>query len=132
MPEPPSDFDVPSDKDAIASTPAGQSQHSLVTANRYEGAPRNDHRGALLEETSTFRSDVELFYDLYTVVWDADLGETHDVRNGAVASRPRRGPTTSTRTVSGIILPTVTTTSSRPTPNTANRPPTSGPMPLPS
>jgi len=86
MAEPPSDFAVPSDKDAIASTPSGQSQHILVTANRYADSPRNDYEGALIEETSAFRSDIELFYDLHTVVWDADCRETHDVRNDAVAS----------------------------------------------
>ena len=84
MVEPPTDFRVPSDKDAITSTPAGQSQHVLVTANRYADNPRTPHQGALVEETSAFRSDVELFYDLHTMVWDADLGETHDVRNDAV------------------------------------------------
>ena len=86
MVEPPTEFPVPSDKDAITSTPAGQSQHVLVTANRYADNPRTPHQGALVEETSAFRSDIELFYDLHTLVWDADLGETHDVRNDAVAS----------------------------------------------
>ena len=86
MVEPPTEFPVPSDKDAITSTPAGQSQHVLVTANRYADNPRTPYQGALVEETSAFRSDIELFYDLHTLVWDADLGETHDVRNDAVAS----------------------------------------------
>ncbi|MFB6250801.1 MAG: glycoside hydrolase family 15 protein [Halobellus sp.] len=86
MDEPPTAFDVPSDKDAIVSTPSGQSQHILVTANRYADNPRSDHQGAIVEETSAFRSDVELFYDLHTLVWDAEAGETHDVRNDAVES----------------------------------------------
>ncbi|SHH01959.1 glycoside hydrolase family 15 protein [Halobaculum gomorrense] len=86
MTEPAPEFPVPSDKDAITSTPAGQSQHVLVTANRYADNPRYEYDGAIIEETSAFRSDVELFYDLHTLVWDADLGETHDGRNDAVAS----------------------------------------------
>ncbi|MUW14043.1 glycoside hydrolase family 15 [Halorubrum sp. CBA1125] len=86
MTEPPADFSVPSDKDAITSTPAGQSQHVLVTANRYADNPRVGYDGAIIEETSAFRSDVELFYDLHTLVWDRELGETHDGRNDAVAS----------------------------------------------
>ena len=86
MTEPPNDFDVPSDKDAIMSTPAGQSQHILVTANCYDGSPRQPDDGALIEETSAFRSDVELFYDLHTVVWDPELGETYDVREDASGS----------------------------------------------
>jgi hypothetical protein len=86
MTEPPSDFEVPSDKDAITSTPSGQSQHILVTANRYADSPRNDYEGALIEGTSAFQSDIERFYDLHTVVWNADCRETHDVRNDAVAS----------------------------------------------
>ena len=86
MSEPPADFPVPSDKDAITSTPAGQSQHVLVTANRYADNQRVEYDGAIIEETSAFRSDVELFYDLHTLVWDRDLGETHDGRNDAVES----------------------------------------------
>ncbi|MFD1684899.1 glycoside hydrolase family 15 protein [Halobellus litoreus] len=86
MVEPEADFTVPSDKDAITSTPAGQSQHVLVTANRYADNPRYPYRGAIVEETSAFRSDVELFYDLHSMVWDADLRETHDIRNDAVES----------------------------------------------
>ena len=86
MVEPPIDFPVPSDKDAISSTPTGQSQHVLVTANRYADSPRSEYQGSIVEETSAFRSDIELFYDLHTVVWDADLGETHGIRNDAVAS----------------------------------------------
>ena len=86
MVEPPTEFSVPSDKDAISSSPRGQSQHVLVTANRYADNPRHEYQGAIVEETSAFRSDVELFYDLHTAVWDADLRETHDVRNDAVGS----------------------------------------------
>jgi len=86
MVEPETEFAVPSDKDAITSTPAGQSQHVLVTANRYADNPRYPYQGALVEETSAFRSDVELFYDLHSIVWDAELSETHDIRNDAVES----------------------------------------------
>jgi len=45
MIEPPADFELPSDKDAILSTPTGTSQHILVTANRYADTPRNDDLG---------------------------------------------------------------------------------------
>ncbi|WP_138007237.1 glycoside hydrolase family 15 protein [Halalkalirubrum salinum] len=86
MQEPPIEFQVPSDKDAITSSPAGRSQHVLVTANRYADNPRTEYQGAIVEETSAFRSDVELFYDLHTAVWDGDLEETHDVRNDAIDS----------------------------------------------
>ena len=86
MTEPQAEYPVPSDKDAITSTPTGQSQHVLVTANRYADNPRVDYDGAIIEETSAFRSDVELFYDLHTLVWDSSLEETHDGRNDAVGS----------------------------------------------
>jgi GH15 family glucan-1,4-alpha-glucosidase len=86
MVEPPVDFEVPSDKDAILSTPTGSSQHILVTANRYADTPRHDAEGALIEETSAFRSDVELFWDLHTLVWDPETEQTLDVRNDAAAS----------------------------------------------
>ncbi|WP_197428627.1 hypothetical protein [Halapricum sp. CBA1109] len=86
MTEPPIDFQVPSDKDAIASTPAGDGQHILVSANCYAVNPRVEGDGALLEETSAFRSDVELFYDLHTLIWDPETGGTLDVRDDAVDS----------------------------------------------
>jgi hypothetical protein len=70
MTEPQIDFEVPSDKDAILSTPAGASQYILVTANSYASNPRIDFQGTLLEEMSAFRSDVELFWDLHTLVWE--------------------------------------------------------------
>jgi len=86
MTEPPNNFDVPSDKDALLSTPSGHSQHILVTANCYDGSPRQPYDGAIIEETSAFRSDIELFYNLHTLVWDAELGETYDNRNDAAGS----------------------------------------------
>lgn len=86
MTEPPIDFEVPSDKDAILSTPEGQSQHILLTANRYADNPRNEYQGALIEETSAFRSDIELFWDLHTLIWDPETGQTLDVRNDAANS----------------------------------------------
>ena len=89
MVEPPVDFEVPSDKDAILSTPEGNSQHILVTANRYADNPHQEHEGALIEETSAFRSDIELFWDLHTLVWDPATAETLDFRNDAVASELR-------------------------------------------
>ncbi|WP_246055615.1 glycoside hydrolase family 15 protein [Halonotius roseus] len=86
MDEPPAAFRVASDKDALMSTPSGDSQHTMVTANSYADNPRSEWNGALIEETSAFRSDVELFYNLHTLVWDPDLGQTLDSRNDAVTS----------------------------------------------
>lgn len=86
MVEPPIDFKVPSDKDAIASTPAGEGQHLLVSANCYAANDRVAGEGALLEETSAFRSDVEMFYDYHTLLWDPEQGQTLDVREDAVTS----------------------------------------------
>ncbi|QCC52551.1 glycoside hydrolase family 15 protein [Halapricum salinum] len=82
--EPPIDFQIPSDKDAIASTPAGDGQHILVSANCYAANERVAGDGALLEETSAFRSDVELFYNLHTLLWDPEHQQTLDVREDAV------------------------------------------------
>jgi GH15 family glucan-1,4-alpha-glucosidase len=87
--EPPIDFQVPSDKDAIASTPVGDGQHVLVSANCYANNPRVDAQGAILEETSAFRSDVELFYDYHTLLWDPERGQTLDARDDAVDSDVR-------------------------------------------
>ncbi|QSG06751.1 glycoside hydrolase family 15 protein [Halapricum desulfuricans] len=84
--EPPIDFQVPSDKDAIASTPAGDGQDVLVSANCYAANPRVDAEGAIIEETSAFRSDVELFYDYHTLLWDPEREQTLDNRDDAVAS----------------------------------------------
>ena len=86
MDEPPAAFSVASDKDALMSTPSGDSQHTMVTANSYAANPRSEWNGALIEETSAFRSDVELFYNLHTLVWDRGLEQTLDVRNDAVTS----------------------------------------------
>ncbi|WP_254280675.1 glycoside hydrolase family 15 protein [Haloarcula marina] len=86
MDEPPAAFRVASDKDALMSTPKGDSQHTMVTANSYADNPRTDWNGALIEETSAFRSDVELFYNLHTLIWDPKLGQTLDCRNDAVTS----------------------------------------------
>jgi len=76
----------PSDKDAIVSAPVGDGQAVLSTVNKYPGAGHPDWRGALIEDTSAFRLDVDQFYDIHTLLWDADLGQTLDVRNDAVAS----------------------------------------------
>jgi len=86
MDEPPAPFRVASDKDALMSTPSGDSQHTMVTANCYAGNPRSEWNGALIEETSAFRSDIELFYNLHTLVWDPELGQTLDSRNDATTS----------------------------------------------
>ncbi|MDS0301313.1 glycoside hydrolase family 15 protein [Halogeometricum sp. S1BR25-6] len=67
------------------STPDRAGMKALATVNRYDGT-HTDWHGALVEETSAFRLDIELFYDLHTLIWDADRGETLDVRNDAVES----------------------------------------------
>jgi len=77
--------DVPSGKDAILSTPHTDGTNVLVTANRYDDDERGRH-GAIIEETSAFRSDVELFYDLHTLAWNADRAETLDARDDAIES----------------------------------------------
>jgi len=77
--------DVPSDKDAILSAPRNDGANVLATANRYDDADRDRH-GAIIEETSAFRSDVELFYDLHTLAWNADRGHTLDSRDDAADS----------------------------------------------
>jgi GH15 family glucan-1,4-alpha-glucosidase len=83
--EPTGGHRAPSDKDAIISAPTGEGREILATVNRYDGADCGWH-GALLEETAAFRADVEVFHDLHTLVWDADTGQTLDVRNDAAAS----------------------------------------------
>lgn len=77
--------DVPSDKDAILSAPHSDGANVLLTANRYDDAEAGRH-GALIEETSAFRSDVELFYDLHTLAWNADQQHTLDNRDDAIES----------------------------------------------
>ncbi|MFB6131222.1 MAG: glycoside hydrolase family 15 protein [Salinigranum sp.] len=79
----------PSDKDAIVSAPSGAGKTVLSTINQYPGPSGRNWHGALIEETSAFRSDVELFLDLHVLLWDANLGHTVDVRNDAVASEVR-------------------------------------------
>ena len=86
MDEPPAAFRVASDKDALMSTPSGDSQHTMVTANSYADNPHSEWNGALIEETSAFRSDIELFYNLHTLIWDPHVGQTLDCRNDAVDS----------------------------------------------
>jgi GH15 family glucan-1,4-alpha-glucosidase len=71
-----------SDKDAITSAPRGRGATVLASINGYDAG----RSGALVEEVSAFRSDVEQFYDYHTLVWDAHRGETLDVRDDAVAS----------------------------------------------
>jgi GH15 family glucan-1,4-alpha-glucosidase len=76
----------PSDKDAIVSAPDGPGKTVLTTINQYPGPSGRGWHGALVEETTAFRSDIDLFYDLHVLLWDADLEQTLDVRNDAVAS----------------------------------------------
>lgn len=77
----------PSDKDAICSAPDGDGGYVLTAANRYPSAAVDaDWRGALIEETSAFRADVEAFSDLHVVLWDAERKQTLDVREDAADS----------------------------------------------
>ncbi len=76
----------PSDKDAIVSSPFGDGMEVLATVNQYPGPARRGWNGALIEETSAFRLDIEQFYDVHTLLWDAEVGQTLDVRNDAVDS----------------------------------------------
>lgn len=76
---------VPSDKDAILSAPREEGANVLLTANRYDD-PERGRQGAIIEETSAFRSDIELFYDLHALAWNADEGHTLDARDDAVES----------------------------------------------
>ena len=73
---------VPSDKDAILSAPREEGANVLLAANRYDDPERGRH-GAIIEETSAFRSDVELFYDLHALAWNADEEHTLDARDDA-------------------------------------------------
>jgi GH15 family glucan-1,4-alpha-glucosidase len=73
------------DKDAIVSVPRGPGTNVLATVNRYD-PEQSGAAGALVEETSAFRLDVEQFYDLHTVVWDGRVGEALAARDDAVAS----------------------------------------------
>ena len=81
-------FYPPSDKDAITSAPDGDGGYVLTTVNQYPShrLPEQDWRGALIEETTAYRADVEQFRDVHTLLWDADEEQTLDVRNDAAAS----------------------------------------------
>jgi len=83
--EPTSGHRAPSDKDAIVSGPRGEGHNILATVNRYDDEDL-DWYGALIEETAAFRADVEAFHDLHTLLWDAEVEQTLDVRNDAVDS----------------------------------------------
>ncbi|KTG27735.1 glycoside hydrolase family 15 protein [Haloferax profundi] len=76
----------PSDKDAIVSAPRGVGKTVLATVNQYPSVHNRGCHGALVEETSAFRSDIEQFSDLHVLLWDADLQQVLDVREDAVAS----------------------------------------------
>jgi GH15 family glucan-1,4-alpha-glucosidase len=73
------------DKDAITSAPTGEGTTVLAAVNRYDD-DRTGTTGALIEEVSAFRSDVEQLYDCHVVVWDADCRTTQNARDDAVAS----------------------------------------------
>ncbi|KAB1198677.1 MULTISPECIES: glycoside hydrolase family 15 protein [Haloferax] len=76
----------PSDKDAIVSAPRGVGKTVLATVNQYPSVHKRGCHGALVEETSAFRSDIEQFSDLHVLLWDADLRQVLDVREDAVES----------------------------------------------
>jgi GH15 family glucan-1,4-alpha-glucosidase len=76
----------PSDKDAIVSAPLGEGMEVLATVNQYAQVDDRGWNGALVEETSAFRLDIEQFYDMHTLLWDEACGQTLDVRNDAVES----------------------------------------------
>ncbi|ELZ33873.1 glycoside hydrolase 15-like protein [Halogeometricum pallidum JCM 14848] len=77
----------PSDKDALLSSPREDGGYVLTTVNQYpSSAVGEDWRGALIEETSAFRADVEQFGDFHTLLWDADREQTLDVREDAADS----------------------------------------------
>ena len=78
---------LPSDKDAIISAPDDEGGYVLATVDQYPSSGGDDEwRGALLEELTAFRSDILQCTDLHTLLWDADLEQTLDVRNDAVDS----------------------------------------------
>ncbi|WP_241430023.1 glycoside hydrolase family 15 protein [Halorubrum lipolyticum] len=76
----------PSDKDAIVSAPFGGGRDVLAAVNKYPGTNHRAWNGALIEEVSAFRLDVEQLYDLHTLLSRTDSGVTLDVRNDAVSS----------------------------------------------
>ncbi len=77
----------PSDKDAILSAPTEDGRYVLSTVNKYPSrALDEEYHGAIIEDTSAFRADVEQFGDFHTLLWDVDRAETLDVRNDAVES----------------------------------------------
>ncbi|EJN59458.1 glycoside hydrolase family 15 protein [Halogranum rubrum] len=78
---------LPSDKDAILGAPTDESGSILATVNQYPSSTGDeDWHGALVEEPTAFRADILQFTDLHTLLWDADLEQTLDVRNDAVDS----------------------------------------------
>jgi GH15 family glucan-1,4-alpha-glucosidase len=78
---------LPSDKDAILGAPDDEGGYVLATVNQYPSSSGDDEwRGALVEEPTAFRSDILQLTDLHTLLWDADLEQTLDVRNDAVDS----------------------------------------------
>ncbi|SEO51464.1 Glucoamylase (glucan-1,4-alpha-glucosidase), GH15 family [Halogranum amylolyticum] len=77
---------LPSDKDAIVSAPSGDGSYVLATVNQYPSSTDAGWQGALIEEPTAFRSDVLQATDLHTLLWDAELEQTLDVRNDAVDS----------------------------------------------
>lgn len=74
-----------SDKDAVVGSPEDAGP-ALAAINQYPSYDGNNWYGTLLEEIVGNRHDIELVQDLHTMLWDADVGQTLDVRNDAVGS----------------------------------------------
>ncbi|TQQ82257.1 glycoside hydrolase family 15 protein [Halonotius roseus] len=68
------------------SAPFGGGRNVLAAVNKYPGTNHRAWNGALIEEISAFRLDVEQLYDLHVLLRRSDSGATLDVRNDAVAS----------------------------------------------
>lgn len=73
-----------SDKDGIVGVPTDS--NVLAAVNQYPSYDGKDWYGTLIEEVNAGRYDIEHVRDVHTLLWDADLGETLDVRNDAAGS----------------------------------------------
>ncbi|WP_440989198.1 glycoside hydrolase family 15 protein [Haloarchaeobius baliensis] len=74
-----------SDKDAVVSAPTDQGA-VLASLNQYPSYGGGGRYGTLIEEVVASRYDIEHVRDVHTMLWDADLGETLDVREDAAGS----------------------------------------------
>ncbi|WP_435333601.1 glycoside hydrolase family 15 protein [Haloarchaeobius sp. TZWWS8] len=74
-----------SDKDAVTGAPTGAGAVA-ASVNQYPSYGQGGSYGTLIEEVVANRFDIEQIRDVHTMLWDADLGETLDVRNDAAGS----------------------------------------------